>query len=68
MTWEELAEKYLRALAAADMKAWRAYQDHVGILFVLDEQKPVAPSLPKSEASVRRYQRRSTRDDTARTP
>lgn len=66
MTKEELETKYLRVLAAADMKAWRAYTDRMRDLVTDREFSTPRESVPKSDESVKRYQRRSTRDDSVR--
>ena len=53
--WEELATKYLRALAKRDMVVWRKRVNHENILFVDDKDRP--EPIAKSETSYRRLMR-----------
>ena len=49
MTREELETQYLRALAAADMKVWRAHIEHMRDL-IIDHKLTSLRATPKSDA------------------
>ena len=48
-TREELETQYLRALAAADMKVWRAHIEHMRDL-IIDHKLTSLRATPKSDA------------------